>query len=245
MKRTIFALIGPLFLLAAGCSNSTTVNARYYIDETHDLVVLPFKDPDFHSRWDGSPLSHDLGRATVDHLARNVDFRVRPYDDVVIDLHQAENRDPRDLSARDVAEICGVDYVLLCDVKEWQLKDPLNLNLHKGTAEIQARLYKIDRRVTTEDDEEAQERLDAQTRAREQAGLPPIDLVAGGRYVDDFTVEARFPIEYMNQYGELFMDPDVVEQGLINAVGRKVAELYFDHEEQFKLNGDEQETEGW
>ena len=228
-------------LALAGCSDSTWVDPIYEIDDDQKLVVMPFWDQDFPTRWD-SPLAHELGRQAASELAQNVDFRVRNYEDTILDLLQAERKDPRELRERDVAEITGVDFLLVCDIEQWDLRDPLNINLNKGTAKIRAKLYKLEpERYEDEDDEQdARERLQAQNDARRRAGLPEVEYVSGGNFVREVVVNARYPETYLNQYGDIFLDPDQIELGLIRTTAEKVAKLLYGHEELYRLTGDEQ-----
>ncbi|MCO5168115.1 MAG: hypothetical protein M9894_17360 [Planctomycetes bacterium] len=226
MKRNLLAPI--LFALTlAGCTGAEIQDPVYEIPEDEFLVVMPFKDPDFPDRWDSNPRGHDAARLTTEVLQREADFGVRPYEDV-LGLYLAE--DVTKLSPRDVAALCKADYVLLCDFERLELRDPKNINMIQGTARVKARLFQVQRR-TREEEEKERRRAEEQRQAREAAGMAPLDYDRGGRFIAkaEAVVEARFPSDFMHPGGDIFLDPDQVQEGLLRAVARKVAKLYYPH----------------
>lgn len=226
MKRNLLA---AAFFAATltGCPGMEIVDPVHEIEGDEFLVVMPFKDPDFPDRWDSNPRGHDAARLTTEVLSREADFGVRAYEDV-LGLYLAE--DVTKLSPRDVAALCKADYVLLCDFERLELRDPKNINMVQGTARVKVRLFQVERR-TPEEEEKERRRADEQRRAREAAGIGPLDWDRGGRFVAkaERVVEARFPSDFMHPGGDIFLDPDQVQEGLMRAVASKVAKLYYPH----------------
>jgi hypothetical protein len=226
MNRTALA---PLLLLLplAGCETLGHTDPVWEIDEDEHLVVMPFKDPDFPDRWD-SPRGHETAMRATEILQREAEFGVRPYEDV-IGLFQAD--DVSKLSPREVAALCKSDYVLVCDFEQLDLRDPKNINMHQGTARVRVRLFQVERK--SKEAEDAAERKAAEQRAaRERAGLPPLEYDRGGRFIGEAerVIEAKFPSDFMNPSGELFLESADIQSGLLLAAARKVARLYYPHQ---------------
>jgi hypothetical protein len=227
MSRTALASL-LLLLPLAGCETFGHTDPVWEIDEEEHIVVMPFKDPDFPDRWD-SPRGHETAMRTTEILQREAEFGVRPYEDV-IGLFQAD--DVNKLSPREVAALCKADYVLVCEFEQLELKDPKSINLIQGSSRVRVRLFQVERKSETEEDA-AQRKADEQRAARERAGLPPLEYDRGGRFIGDAerVVEARFPSDFMNPGGELFLEASDVEAGLLLATAKKVARLYYPHQE--------------
>ena len=229
MNRTALAPLLLLLVPLAGCETLGHKDPVWEIDEEEHLVVMPFKDIDFPDRWEGNPRGHEVAMRTTQILQREAEFGVRPYEDI-IGLFQAD--DMSKLSPREVAALCKADYVLVCDFEELQLKDPKSINLVQGSARVRVRLFQVERK-SKEDEERAARQAEDQRRAREAAGLPPLEFDRGGRFVGDAerVVDAKFPSSFMNPGGELFLESSDVQQGLLLAVAEKVAKLYYPHQE--------------
>lgn len=230
MRSTLCALTLALAALT-GCMGTHTIEPVYEIDPDHALVVVPYKEPDFNDRWD-SPAGHRLAEATTQILVEMADFEVLPYRKI-IELYAAEKKDVRHLRPRDVAALTKADYVLVCDVSRWDPMEVKGVGITQANAKATARLFKVDRSKRRVDPE-AEERLKEQNRAREEIGLEPILAERGGEFVSTTEVSARYPDTFMGQEGETFLDHDEAEIGLIRALAREVAQLYFEHEEQFQ-----------
>jgi hypothetical protein len=218
-------------LLLSGCFGSTEIDPVYEIDSDSSLVVIPFKEPTFPDRWD-SPAGHRLAEATTMVLSENADFEVRPYRKV-IELFAAEKKDVRQLKPRDVAALTKADYVLVCDLSRWEPMEVKGVGITQANATATARLFKVERGKRASDAEE-DERVREQNEARREIGLEPILVERGGDFVSKVEVSARYPDTFMGQEGETFLNQDEAETGLISALAREVAKLYYEHEEDFK-----------
>ena len=93
--------------------------------------------------------------------------------------------------------------------------------------------YKVDRKKR-DTDEEAEARVREQNEARKDIGLEPVLVERGGEFVSTVEVSAKYPDTFMGQEGETFLDQAEAEAGLMAALAREVAQLYYEHEEQFK-----------
>lgn len=224
MNRTVLAallLVSPL----AGCA-SDMVDPVYEIAPEDHLIVMPFKDPDFRDRWD-SPRGHEAALRTTEILQRECEFGVRSYEEIY-GLYHAE--DVNKLSPRDVAALCRADYVLVCDFEQLDLRDPKNINMTQGTARVKVRLFQVQRR-TPEQEERERQKSQERDEARRRAGMEPLEYDRGGEFLAkaERVVEAHFPSDFMHPGGDIFLDPDDVQQGLLLAAAKKVAKLYYTH----------------
>lgn len=224
MNRTVLAallLAAPL----AGCS-ANDVDPVWEIAPEDHLVVMPFKDPDFRDRWD-SPRGHEAALRTTEIMQRECEFGVRSYEEIY-GLYHAE--DVSKLSPRDVAALCRADYVLVCDFEQLDLKDPKNINMTQGTARVKVRLFQVQRR-TPEEEERARKQNEERDEARRKAGMEPIAYDRGGEFLAkaERVVEAHYPSDFMHPGGDIFLDPEDVQQGLLLAAAKKVARLYYTH----------------
>lgn len=229
----------------AGCfSFGDDVDPIVEIDDDQYVVVHPFDDFDYPSAWD-SPRGHDLALRVTDILNRSAEFLVCPYNDVLELLvappaaaaegdDAAIGLDVRRLTPRQVADLTGADYVILCRIKQFEVRDPLNINLVKGTATAEVRTFKVAKtKREREHAEEEAERIRRMNAAREKLNLETSDdPLMGGSFVGPriSTVTAHYPTDYLNQYGEVFLSQDVVRAGLMKELARKVAELFYSHE---------------
>lgn len=227
--RSILAFILPLLL--CGCLFGDNMSEPVIeLDEDDFVVVLPFKHPDFRSRWD-SPEGRDLMIGVTEILQRNAEFSVRPYQDV-IDLYLSEDLDA--LGPKDVAALCRADYVLVCDIIKWDPMDEQSIGITKGRAKVRARLFKHNPTTTDAQDEDEVERLERANEARRAAGLPLLEASAGGQWVTDNEVTATYPDTYLDQYGDVLTTREEAEAGLLRSTALKVAELFYEHQEIFK-----------
>ena len=160
-------------------------------------------------------------------LTERAEFKVRPYDEV-INLFQAE--DVKKLGPRDVAALTRADYVLVCDVEQFDLQNDV-INLGRGRARAKVRLFKVERRTPDEEAREA-ERAKERQAAADRAGIPLGSTDTGGRYVREDTIEAVFPSDYHNDYGRLDLKAAEIQEGLMGVISRKVAKLYYTHDEE-------------
>lgn len=222
--RDLFSGLVLAALVLSGCS-ANEIEPVYLIEPEDYCVVMPFKDPDFANRWD-SPRSHDLGQATTLVLNERAEFKVRPYDEI-ISLFHAD--DVKKLGARDVAALTRADYVLVCDVEQFDLKSDVQF-LGRGKARCKVRLFKVERRTPEEEAKQAQKDKERQEVA-DKVGMS-IVTEAGGRYVREDTIECVFPSDYHNDYGRLDLKEAEIQEGLIGVISRKVAKLYYTHDEE-------------
>jgi hypothetical protein len=230
MKRPFLALGLILPLLSSGCLFSDDwTEPVIELDEEDYVVVLPFKHPDFRSRWD-SPEGRDLMIGVTEILGRNAEFMVRPYQDV-IDLYLSEDLDS--LGPSDVAALCRADYVLVCDIIKWDPMDEQSVGITKGRARVRARMFKYQDTRPAQDDAEL-ERLERANEARRRAGLPLLEASKSGKWVTDNEVSSSYPDTYLDQYGDVLTTREEAEAGLLRSTSLKVAELFYSHQEIFK-----------
>jgi len=228
MKRAALSL-SPLVLALSGCMGfGHDVEPIYEIEPEAWVVVMPFKDPDYHGRWD-SPVGHDLAKVTTDFLLANGEFYTRPYQDL-LDLFNAET-DLNALTPRDIAALCRADYVVVPDLIRWDPKDELGVGIVKATSKVRVRLFKVIRGRSEEVDEEEADRIEEQNEARRRAGLEMIAYDRGGRYVAEKEIEGSYPDTYLDQYGETFLDERDALVGLVGTTADKVAKLFYEYEE--------------
>lgn len=229
-RRAVLLLL-PWTLL--GCvGGGTTIEPVYEIDPDARVVIVPFKEPDFANRWD-SPTGNEMAELTTSLLNRNADFEVIPYRRV-IELYGSEKADVRTLKPRDVAAVTNADFVVVCDVSRWDPMEAQGVGITQANARATARLFKVERRRTKQDDDEADARLKEQNDARRKIGLEEIVAERGGDFVVESEVEARYPDTFLEQDGISFMDPEEARVGLMRALAREVAQLYYEHEEPYK-----------
>lgn len=245
IPRLLSALILCLLVLpSSGCFLfSDDIEPIYEIDEDDFLVVHPMKDPEFpRSAWD-SPTGHDLALRASAALNVMAEFNVVPYEKVMELMYVAPKEDDegksddvgldvRTLSERQLADLVGADYVLVCKILRFRTKDPLNVNMTQGTATIECNLFRV---AKSDSDEEAVADLNERElrvqRARERIGLGPSALIAGGgKYVARAVVTVKFPDDYLNQYGEAFLDEKIVREKLMDKAAADVSKLLYEHE---------------
>jgi hypothetical protein len=225
MTRLAICLL--LLLPLAGCGMGETLEDPVYELEPEDaMVIMPFKDPDFPVRWE-SPQGNETALRTTEVLQREAEFRVLGYEEV-LGLFQAEK--VNEFGPKDVAANTGADFVLVCDIEEFRLQDPMTFNMRQGFARVKVRLFHVEKR-SGEEEARLRERAEEQNEARRRAGLPPVEYDRGGRFIPDAerTVEARFPSDFYSPAGETFMELDEIRTGLTLTMARKVAQLYFVH----------------
>jgi hypothetical protein len=253
MKHLMLAALALLVLPTSGCSLfEDTIDPVYEIEDDEYLVVMPFKDPAFpRSAWD-SPLGHEAALSTTTFLQRFAEFETVEYANVLelMYLPPADDQqeqgddvglDVRSLSEKEVGDLCGADYVLVVKILLWEESDPKNINMVRGTATAECKLFRV--AITEEEIEDAEELTERELRmkkAREAYNLADGGEVAvGGAWVDTSTVTAHYPDDYLNQYGSPFMDKQTVRGELILRLADKVAKLYYEHdvEDDFKGSG--------
>lgn len=242
--RTLLGLVLAAFVLpSSGCFSlfDETIEPMYEVDDDQWVVVKPFKDPNFpHSPWD-SPVGHELAMRTTEALKRMAEFETVPYGEVLElmiapadetdDKADDSGLDVRTLTEKEFSDLCAADFVLVCKILRFELKDPKNINMTQGTAVAECALFKV--ALTPEDVEAAEEHTERDIRkakARREAGLEMTPVGRGGHYVATQTVTATYPDDYLNQYGQVFLDPVMVRDRLITNLARKVAELMYEHE---------------
>lgn len=216
-----------LVLASAGCWGETIVDPVHEIPPEEALLVVPFREPHLPERWD-SQLGNELARDTTTILTREAEFQVRPYEDV-LSLYQAD--DIAKLSFGQIAALCRAEWLLICDIVKFDLKDPKSINLQQAEATVKVRLFQVDPPGRKRDARET-ERSRSQREAREGLGMSTLVDERGGRFVREDTVEAKFPTDFHSQYGQLFMEPAEMERGLAGVIARKVSKLYYPHPEE-------------
>lgn len=140
--------------------------------------------------------------------------------------------DVREFEPEKLAQLTDANYVVVATIKRFETRERLNINMRKGTGTIEVRLFKI---ATTDDEKqtakEKNESLERRNKAREKMGLAPLGkLPYGGKFVARAKVTARYPDDFLNQYGDPFLDDLKIREGLIRALGEKVAKLLYEHD---------------
>jgi len=221
------------------------------IDDDEYVVIYPFKDYDYPTAWD-SAKGHDLAMRVTEHLNAYGDFNVVPYGSVLelliappVEPKESDGDargdqkhplgiDVRELTPRKLGELTAADYVLVCNILKWEIQDPKNINMTRGTATAEVRLFKLAKGKTeieqAEMDAERARRID---QARTERGLAPLgEPLLGGWFIGarNVMVTAHFPTDYLNQYGEIFLEPELVRQGLLKELAKKVSYLLYEHD---------------
>ncbi|MEZ0229087.1 MAG: hypothetical protein ACAI25_10720 [Planctomycetota bacterium] len=202
-----------LSLAGSGCS-SDILDPVIEIPEKRYVVVVPFRDMNYDNGFD-SPLGSDLATRVTRLIKEKGEFRVRPIQ-LVIELYQEDN--PRNLTAKEVAEKTKADYVIMGDVIRWRLADEnMYGGLKRGSCSIDISIY--------ETADAAMERLDG-TDDKE-------DLPKNGRgrlAIAKKRVSAAFPQEYgMKEYGSYDMTDEQIETGLLNSAALQIAWILVPH----------------
>lgn len=230
-------LLALALLPTAGCGLfSDDVKPIYEIDDDDIVVVHPFSDPDFDSAWD-SQTGHELARRTTEVLSDNAPFVVVPYDEVALLMHAPAaddgiGLDVRTLTPAKLAELTGADYVVMADILSFQLRDPRSVALHQASGFVDVKLFKLARSSK----EKRDAAKDNERRARIRAAYArhniddPRETVYGGKMVAGARIEAIYPDTYLDQYGAEFLDPLTARAGLIRVLGKRAAQLFFEHE---------------
>jgi hypothetical protein len=177
------------------------------------VVVVPFRDMNYDNGFD-SPLGADLAERLTRVLKEKADFRVKPVE-VVVELYQEGN--PRNLTAREVAEKTKADYVVMGDVIRWRLADENTFGLKRGSCSIDISVY--------ETAAAAEERL---SDSKDKDDLPKNGR--GRLALAKRRVSAAFPQEYgMKEYGSTDMSDQQIETGLLNTSAVQIAWLLIPH----------------
>lgn len=206
--------LSVLSLVGSGCgTGSDIIDPVIEIPEKRSLVVVPFRDMNYDNGFD-SPLGADLAARVTRFLKEKAEFRVKPVE-VVVELYQTDN--PRTLTAKEVAEKTGADYVLMGDVIRWRLADENTYGIKRGSASIDISLY--------ETGAAALERL-ADSKDKE-------DLPKNGRgrlALAKKRVSTAFPQEYgMKDIGSTEMSDEQIENGLLNTSALQISWLFLGH----------------
>jgi hypothetical protein len=218
------AALGAIVLsaLVSGCTSGDIIDPSVEIPEKRSLVVVPFRDPEYDNGFD-SPRGSDLATRVTKLLKEKAEFRVKSVD-VVIQLYEEGNA--RNLTAKEVAQKTGADYVLMGDVVRWRLADENTFGLKRGTSSIDVSLY--------ETYDAANERI-KDDKDREDLPKPGRGRLALAKR----RVSASFPNEYgMKDIGTYDMSDDQIETGLLNSSAIQVAWLLIPHtKDEEKLMG--------
>jgi hypothetical protein len=209
----LFAL-ALLSLSGTGCfTGNDIIDPVIEIPEKRFVVVVPFRDMNYDNGFD-SPLGSELASRLTRLLKEKGEFRVRPAQ-VVIELYQDGN--PRQLTAKEVAEKTKADYVIMGDVIRWRLADENTFGLKRGSTSIDLSVY--------ETADAALERLDGTDDVE--------DLPKNGRgrlAIAKKRVSASFPQEYgMKDVGSYDLTDEQIENGLMNAAAIQMSWLFVPH----------------
>lgn len=249
MKRSI-PLVSLTFSLLAltGCFGDNTVEPIYEIPDEEFVVVFPAAEPGSSNGWN-SAIGHRVSEATTRRLESFGEFLTVPYSDVIELMYAEPNEESSEGKKSDdgsvgldvskitplkLAELTGADWVITIDLLHFQEKDPKNINMSRASGSADVKLFRVARSKTQRKKaKEVNERVRKRNRVREQLGLKPIgETPDGGKWVAEKTIKAAYPKDFFGQYGESFLDPVEARKGLIESIGRKVAELFYEHEEE-------------
>lgn len=218
MLYRVLALLGAVLasaLVSSGCANHDIIDPVVDIPEQRSVVVVPFQDNDFRNGFD-SPRGCELATRVTKILKEKAEFRVKPID-CVLALYNDQN--PTALSAPEVAQKTGADYVLMGHVLKWQLRDPNTIGLYRGSSVIELTLW--------ESAESAKDRL------KDDKVIS--DLPHSGPGYKAFVkqrVQALFPREYgMSDIGvsDMGMTEEQVDEGLVNSSAQQCAWVLLAH----------------
>src|SRR5690606_20314945 len=117
-------------------------------------------------------------------------------------------------------------------------RDPRNVAFFQASGHADVKLFKLAR--SSKEKRDAAEENERRERIRKAYARHNIDdpreTVYGGKVVAGARIEAIFPDTYLDQYGSPELDPLTARAGLIRALGKKAAQLFFEHEPE-KLGG--------
>ena len=61
----------------------------------------------------------------------------------------------------------------------------------------------------------------------------PLGPECGARFLREDEVVARWPSDFHNQYGDVFLEPEQIQAELIVATVCKIVKLYYEHEREY------------
>lgn len=245
MKRTrpLLLLLLPFVLPLSGCFGGDSIDPIYEIPDSEYCVVFPAREPGSKSPWT-STIGHQVSEAASRRLEANADFYTVPYGEVIELMYAEPSEEAKEgsddkvgldvtkITPEKLAELTGADWVIVIDIVSFQEKDPNSINLTKATGTADVKLFKIVK--STKERKKAKELSERERKrdeARRRIGLQPVGAAPdGGKWVAQETVNARYPKNFFGQYGETFMDPVEARRGLIEALGKKSAQLFYEHE---------------
>ena len=211
LSRALGALVPlALLVLAPGCGSNDIIDPIYEIPSERSLVVVPFKAEGFEKGYD-SPLGIELADRVTKNLQGKAEFKVKPQDELLALFDQ--QGDARQLGAREIAEKTGADYVLLGDVRSWQLRDPGSVNLLRGTSAVTLILFESPRAAAEKGDKGAGAKKGRIVRTTEVTALYPNEYGLDGVGVGDFGGDGV----------------RVIETGLKTRTAKAIAELLYPH----------------
>ncbi|MGE0712486.1 MAG: hypothetical protein AB7N76_01405 [Planctomycetota bacterium] len=248
MTRLQLCFLALLSLPLGGCFHGgEVVDAIYEVPDDDHLVVFPSRQGS-ESAWT-STIGHRVSEAATRRLEAKADFLTVPYGEVIELMYvepskQAQGHDGQvgldvtKITPERLAELTGAQWVVVVDIVHFQEKDPNNINMVKATASADVKLFKVAKSAGEKKKAaEESERQRRRNEARERAGLPPLgQTFEGGKWVAQKTVNASYPKDFFGQYGETFLDPVEARRGLIEELGERIAECFYEHEVQ-KLAG--------
>lgn len=202
--------------LLTGCGIDPDVKAKIEVADECRVAILPADDPEFGGMF-SSPRGQQISQlATVkakQEVAPEVFVRTTDYakkfnrrqkeffESSPLEALERDDIDPNNLDVQEIADEIKAEYILYPRIISWERRADGSFNLLQGKAVVEVTYY--DNRKETL------------------------------REVKSMTFTARYPESWNNQYGVAAINSseDEIEQGLIRTVARKLAELFYDHDD--------------
>jgi TolB-like protein len=214
--RRATAAVASLVLGAlAGCfgSDKDIIDPVVEIPSKRSVVVVPFEDQGqngFLSERGGT-----LSLLIADALKAKGEFNVIAKEKVLA-LYDTE-QDPRSLSAAQVAQKTGADYVLMGSIVRWSLREANMVGVIRGDATVEVTLF--------ETADAAADRLGTEKKKKgDEPGTSNLPIAHK-------RVSAFYPHEYGQPFGsdDMDMTEDKVDAGLRVRTAQEIAWLLVGH----------------
>jgi hypothetical protein len=186
---SLLLILAPL-VLATGCGSGDIIDPKVEIPKERRLVVVPFRTAEYDNGFDSER---------------------------VLELYEEGNGNPKNLTAREVAEKTKADYVLMGDVVSWRHADENTFGLKRGSSSVDITLYET--------------ALAAKERLKDTEDADDLPKNGRGRLaLRKVRVSASFPNEYgMKEIGNYDLSDEQIENGLLNSSALQIAWLLVPH----------------
>jgi hypothetical protein len=211
LRRACAVVALALPLLTSGCGDKDIIDPSFEVPEKRSLVVIPFEDMGQNGFL--SDRGANLSVLVAEALKAKHEFAVVSKEKV---LQLYNEGDPRTLTAAQVAQKTGADYVLMGSILRWQTHDPkFSSSLWRGDATVEITLY--------ETGDAAAERLGNDKKKGEEsaANLP----------IQKKRVSAFYPHEYGTPEGsyDIEMSEEKIDAGLRARTAQEISWLLIPH----------------